>query len=82
MPYIKTEGRDTLDKLIRQFGPMSAGELNYCMTRLCSRFLASRMNYEGIALVTGVIENVKQELYRRIASNYEDQKMAENGDVY
>jgi hypothetical protein len=40
------------------------------------------MNYEGIALVTGVIENVKQELYRRVATPYEDQKMKAHGDVY
>ena len=28
-----------------------------------------------------MLENVKQEFYRRVASSYEDQKIIENGDV-
>jgi len=30
----------------------------------------------------GVLENVKQEMYRRLAAPYEDKKAEENGDVY
>jgi hypothetical protein len=32
-------------------------------------------------MVTGVLENIKQEFYRRIASQYEDKKILENGDI-
>jgi hypothetical protein len=32
-------------------------------------------------MATGVIENVKQEFYRRLASKYEDAKIEQNGDI-
>jgi hypothetical protein len=32
-------------------------------------------------MATGVIENIKQELYRRVAATYEDQKILSNGDI-
>ena len=38
-------------------------------------------SYSKIAMVTGVLENVKQEFYRRIAASYEDKKIVENGDI-
>jgi len=62
---------------------MEPGDLNYTITRLSLAFLESRgLRYENLALITGVLENVKQELYRRAAAPYEDRKIAENGDVY
>jgi hypothetical protein len=38
-------------------------------------------SYPKIAMITGVLENIKQEFYRRVASNYEDKKILENGDI-
>ena len=35
-----------------------------------------------IARVTGVLENVKQEFYRRYAEPYEDEQIERSGDVY
>jgi hypothetical protein len=32
-------------------------------------------------MITGVLENVKQEFYRRIATAYEEKKIIENGDI-
>jgi hypothetical protein len=32
-------------------------------------------------MITGVLENIKQEFYRRAASSYEDKKIIENGDI-
>ena len=58
-----------------------AGLLNYAITTLILRTMGD-IKYWKIALLTGVLENVKQELYRRMASPYEDKKCAENGDVY
>lgn len=86
MPYIKPEDRAGWDAKLEVFYPsfeahsVSAGEMNYIITKLISRWAAK--NYMGLALATGVLENVKQEFYRRVAAPYEDGKIAENGDVY
>lgn len=57
-----------------------AGNLNYIITRISTLLLGSP-SYAKIAILTGVLENVKQEFYRRYASSYEDLKIIENGDV-
>lgn len=57
-----------------------SGNLNYVITRICSS-LMGKPNYAKVAIITGVLENVKQEFYRRVASPYEDKKIVENGDV-
>lgn len=90
MPYIKKTDRELVDKKIDEichllskeqvdFLSMS-GILNYTITRICSK-LMGQVKYGKIAVITGVLENVKQEFYRRVASSYEDQKIIENGDV-
>lgn len=56
------------------------GELNYCITRLCTRTMG-HPTYPKIAMITGVLENVKQEFYRRLAAPYEENKIVQNGDV-
>ena len=38
--------------------------------------------YWTIALVVGVFKNIADEFYRRYAVPYEDEKIAEHGDVY
>jgi hypothetical protein len=83
MPYIKQEERGALDEWIYKQDPRSwsAGQLNYVITKLVRQWINSP-SYSVIAAATGVLENVKQEMYRRLASPYEDAKIAENGDVY
>lgn len=85
MPYIKVEDRERLGHttmhLEYEAPSMSAGELNYLITKLVKAWIAEP-SYGKIATATGVLENVKQELYRRLASPYEDRKIEENGDVY
>jgi hypothetical protein len=39
------------------------------------------VSYPKIAMITGVLENIKQEFYRRAAAKYEDQKIVSNGDI-
>jgi len=80
MPYVKPEIRKEL--LDRE--PDTEGELNYVLTETVLAWIKRRggLNYAAIAQATGVLENVKQELYRRVAAPYEDRKIAENGDVY
>lgn len=57
-----------------------AGDLNYSISKLCA-MLAKDISYSKIAIITGVLENVKQEFYRRLAIPYEDAKIKENGDL-
>lgn len=56
------------------------GNINYILTRICAG-ICGKVSYPRIAIITGVLENVKQEFYRRIASPYEDQKKNDNGDI-
>ena len=56
------------------------GRINYCFSRAIMMVMGD-VSYKKIAMATGVIENIKQELYRRLASLYEDSKIAENGDI-
>lgn len=93
MPYIPQEQRRALDgaieslaSAVRRFhdgvnNASIAGVLNYCITRLMLES-AKPARYHDIALLTGVLENVKQEFYRMFAAPYEDGKIKENGPVY
>ena len=56
------------------------GEINYCFSRILAKSMG-QTSYSKIAMITGVLENIKQEFYRRIASPYEDKKIVENGDI-
>ncbi len=81
MPYIPNGDRECI-KL--GFYPMTPGNLNYVITQIIDGYLQRlpKVNYEAINMAIGVLECAKLELYRRIASPYEDQKLHENGDVY
>jgi len=88
MPYIDKEDRSRLDDVV-EFAvrilsdkpiEKSLGDLNYVMSRIVAG-LVGDPSYSKIAMATGVLENVKQELYRRLAAPYEDKKITENGDI-
>ena len=85
MPYVTKEARARID---RGEAPKDAGELNYALTRMVDSYLKDRSADEGrtryahLNEAVGVLECAKLELYRRIAAPYEDQKLAESGDVY
>lgn len=91
MPYINRDGREDLDLVVdsalktlkRRSGPSfegSLGDLNYLFSRIVAAHMGE-VSYGKIAMATGVLENVKQELYRRLAAPYEDEKIAQNGDI-
>jgi hypothetical protein len=96
MPYINQEERQELDSAIASIvnsiknnntslnNPHDLknylGRLNYCFSRIATGVMGD-VSYSKIAMITGVLENVKQEFYRRLASTYEDQKIIENGDI-
>ena len=56
------------------------GRINYCFTRIICGVMGD-VSYPKIAMITGVLENVKQEFYRRIGEFLEDKKILENGDI-
>jgi hypothetical protein len=81
MPYIDRSTRRIL--LTEGIPPVNAGDLNYMITKYCDAYLRTKgRRYEHINTVIGVLECAKQEFYRRIAAPYENEKIAENGDVY
>lgn len=57
------------------------GDINYTFSRIISSFMVVNPSYAKIAIITGVLENIKQEFYRRAAANLEDQKIRQNGDI-
>jgi hypothetical protein len=90
MPYISRQDRELYDSVLNEFGKLLrengsrvvAGGMNYLITKMISMYLQGRLRYSMINEVIGIIECVKQELYRRVAFGYEDKKKEENGDVY
>jgi hypothetical protein len=94
MPYISEIERKELDdaievltKAIQNSREADAfdfssylGKINYCFSRVIAG-LMGRLSYKNIAMITGVLENIKQEFYRRAASPYEDNKILANGDI-
>ena len=85
MPYIRKEKRQDFDLHISELSHVIAnsGELNYAITRLVWNFVKSHgLSYTTIATVTGVLKNVADEFYRRIAAPFENSKLSQNGDVY
>ncbi|MBC8147097.1 MAG: hypothetical protein H8E98_03850 [Bacteroidetes bacterium] len=81
MPYIKQERRKEIENGEL---PENSGELNFVVTSLIDKYLMNKgkTRYTHLNDAIGVIECVKLELYRRIVSPYEDEKIKENGDVY
>lgn len=86
MPYITPEDRPLFNRVLSGFQPaaeeFTLGGLNYLITKLILMYWKNHHSYAAIAGITGVLENAKQEFYRRTASPYEDLKKSQNGDVY
>ncbi|NBU33519.1 hypothetical protein EB118_10325 [bacterium] len=94
MPYIKEDHREHLNDCIEQMTKCLKlrenmnntefasilGDINYSFSRILGD-LIGEVSYPKIAMVTGVLENIKQEFYRRVAESYEDKKIIENGDI-
>ncbi len=86
MPYIRELQRGDLDFRLRpllEVAPdLSAGELNYVLSRFLDTAIGPDLSYAALNEKLGVLEAVKLEMYRRLAAPYEDRKLEENGDVY
>lgn len=84
MPYISQEDRKELDGHLEKRSPVTWGEFNYTITRQILDFLHNKTDssYAAYNSVIGMLECIKQELYRRMIAPYEDKKIKENGDVF
>lgn len=79
MPYIEKTLRFDVD----MGKALTAGELNYKITKLIVAYLEDRgTSYQSINDVVGALEGAKAEFQRRVVAPYEDAKIRENGDVY
>jgi hypothetical protein len=97
MPYITQDKRHVLDATIEELATRLvntameqpdhttyAGLLNYAITSLIMQVIDKRfgtIRYGTIATVVGVLKNVSDEFYRRVAAPYEDEQIKKNGDV-
>jgi len=86
MPYIKKEDRKEIQDWLNQITSSflsSEGKLNFIISLLCLKYLKQHgERYSTYNTLLGVLEGVKQELYRRKISGYEDRKIQENGDIF
>lgn len=82
MPYIKN--REFYDEVLNRidFSEVVAGDLAYLVTKLMIKFTEVDISYKQYALVTGILETVKAEFYRRQIVEYENEAIERNGDVY
>jgi len=84
MPYIPQEDRDRIDLKLEHVSNTikTPGELNYAITRMALLYIKTYgLNYNTIASVVGTLHLVFSELQRRLINLYEDEKIADNGDV-
>lgn len=84
MPYIKQEDRLKFEKSLEVLPLIkNEGELNYLFTKICIAYINQHgLSYANINDVMGALSGCDKEFYRRVAVNYENSKIAENGDVY
>lgn len=88
MPYIEQKDRNekfgdlTTENLRLGYACETPGDLNYVITLICQQYLKSKgLRYQYVNDIIGALEGCKLEFYRRIVSNYEDEKINLNGDV-
>lgn len=89
MPYTKRLDRNKFDTTLEDFqrvinidDNLSIGDINYLITSIIHKYLKTRgLKYYNINSVIGVLECAKLELYRMVASRYEDKKRMENGAI-
>lgn len=86
MPYISEGDRKDLEPLTMRIESVyvdSPGILNFIVTKTLMQYeKCNGINYKTYNDMVGVLECAKLELYRRMVVPYEDNKIAENGDVY
>jgi len=89
MPYISQEKRRILEPTVQELvdGIVCCAEdghkdglVNFAISSLV--FSLYGRTYSELNAAIGILECVKQELYRRVVAPYEDKKCSENGEVF
>ncbi len=84
MPYIKTERRSLFDSHLEACASqiLNEGDFNYCIYKMAS-LLIERIgeNYQNLSMCSSAMEHAKLEWYRKRVAPYEEEKIAENGDI-
>jgi hypothetical protein len=84
MPYIPAARRPDFDALLEQLAAQvqTEGELNYCIYKLATLHVGRiGESYANLARCGSAMEHAKLEWYRRRLAPYEDQKIAQHGDI-
>jgi len=85
MPYIKLEDRAKFYDFIagmEDSKPRGAGELNFLLTSVVHHYLEiNGLRYQTLADIEAALAGASKEFYRRVTAKYEDEKIAENGDL-
>ena len=88
MPYIIKEKRERFEPavanlvaLLQEDPENVAGNLNYVITTVLKRLIATNKRYKTMNDLVGALECCKLELYRRVVGPYEDIAIKRNGDV-
>ena len=87
MPYILKNDRGNLDYLVNELlnfngSDLFRGRFNYFVHKLVKEYIKRfGENYNAYKEIIGELEASKLEVVRRLVSEYENQKIKENGDV-
>lgn len=83
MPYIDPVRRLQIGLGRDDDKAATIGECTFVITEAAMEWVRQAPpSYERYNAAIGALECAKLELYRRLVAPYEDQKCAENGDVY
>jgi len=82
MPYINKQCRKSFKDWADGFTINNPGVLNFVITTMCHNYIKDiGLRYQTLNEVIGVLECVKQELYRQVVAPYEDIKKKDNGNI-
>lgn len=85
MPYITNSEKEKIDKgfvALHLSELNNAGSLNYAIHQVIAQYISQNQeSYQTYNDIVGALDCAKMELYRRLISEYEDKKMAQNKDV-
>jgi hypothetical protein len=85
MPYIPTSEKEKVDRgliALNLSELKDSGALNYAIHQIIAQFISeNKESYQTYNDIIGALECAKMELYRRLISEYEEKKIAQNKDV-
>lgn len=88
MPYIARKDRAPYQRAVNELAALVPGDrtarpghMNYIISLLIRRVYGESMRYADHNEVVGLLNCVQQEFYRRATVPYEDEKIAQEGDL-